>query len=111
MIKTTLNTEVLETTKNALELRASKLKMSVGDILDRVVLNWKAQDPVYAAQLVLEDLMIHFEDLKDYQIEETLSIILTVLRKCTKSGDLSPKAIKTAVEEHFATKVDPWEKN
>ena len=107
MQKTDLNMKVLDTTKKSLETVAEEMGVSVGELIDRMALNWEVKDSTYAAQLILEDMILHFSHLEDYQIDEALVIVLNVLKLC----DDTPTAenLKRAVEKYFSIRVDPFE--
>ena len=97
--KTELNITVLEETEKALRKTAESVGMSVGDVIDRMALNWQAQDPVYAAQLILEGIIMNTHHLKDPEINEALIIVFSVIKKCM--DDLSAENIRKACEEYF----------
>lgn len=100
MEKTILNCEVLKITEKALSDIAKEMGMTVGEVIDRVALNWKAQDPVYAAQLILEEIAIIFHHLKKNQAGESLVFVLNVLNLC--NNDYSAESIKKATEAYFS---------
>lgn len=96
-----LKATVLDSTEKALQKTAEAVGMYVGEVIDRIALNWQAQDPIYAAQLILEDVIINTNHLKDPEINEALMIVLSVIEKCM--DDLSAENIRKAAAEYFET--------
>ena len=79
---------------------AKEMGMTVGEVIDRVALNWKAQDPVHAAQLILEEIAINFHHLKQHQADAAMIFILNVLNSC--NGEYTSDSIKKATEVYFS---------
>lgn len=100
MKKTLLTIEVLETTEKALKNTAEAMEMSVGAVIDRMALNWETKDPIYAAQLVLEEMAINFHRLSPEGINSALILIFDVIKRCIDNP--TPENIRKATEEFFS---------
>ena len=99
MERTELNTTVLKTTFDSLEKASQTLGITSGELIDRMTLNWEAKDPVYAAQLILEDIIGHCNRLEEHQVGEAVQIVLAIIKGCI--GDLTPERIKQTAAEYF----------
>lgn len=88
---------VLPQTKNALENMSEVSGISVGEIIDRMTLKWSPKDPEYAAQLILDEMVIHSRYLGPEDFNRTVSIVLAVIKKSLAIDE--PEAIKKFIDE------------
>lgn len=96
-ITTTLTATVLYKTEEALKNLSEVSGLSVGEIIDRLVVNWEAHDAVYPSQLILEDMVMHTQKLDRKHLNLTFAIVLSVIKK--SMSDDEPEALKRIVEE------------
>ena len=83
---------VLPETKASLDKMCEVSGLSLGEIIDRMALKWHAKDPEHAAQLILDDTIIHTRDLTPEDFNLTVAIVLAVIKESLSMDE--PQAIK-----------------
>lgn len=94
---TEITATVLQQTKDSIESMCEVSGLSVGEIIDRMALNWSAKDPDHAIQLILDDMVIHTRNLSPADFNLTVAGILAVLKRGLAKDE--PEAIKKVLEE------------
>lgn len=97
--KTELTVTVLEATEKALKKAGEELGFSIGDVIDRMALNWQSADPVSAAQIILESYIMNTRHLTESQRCETLYFVASVMASCGE--DFSVENIQKAISDRF----------
>ena len=83
---------ILPETKASLDKMCEVSGLSLGEIIDRMALKWHAKDPEHAAQLILDDTIIHTRDLTPEDFNLTVAIVLAVIKESLSMDE--PQAIK-----------------
>lgn len=88
---------VLKDTAEHLTEMAELTHSSVGHMVDRLALNWAVDEPIYAAYLILEDLLTHTVNLDWDGTNQALALVIAVIRKGLTEAD--PQALRDAVRK------------
>ncbi len=96
-VTTTLAATILCKTDESLKQLCEVSGLSVGEVIDRLIINWEAHDAIFASQLILEDMLMHTRLLDREQLSLTFTIILSVIKKSMNEDD--PDSLKRVVEE------------
>ena len=91
-----LNTTVLPQTMTALGELKEATGLSEGEIIDRVLVRWQAKDPQTAAQLILDAILIHTNQLGSDDFNKAILGVLTLLKGSL--SDTEPKEIVETIE-------------
>ena len=94
---TEITATVLQQTKNSIEGMCEVSGLSIGEIIDRMILKWSAKDPEHATQLILDDMVIHTKDLSPEDFNLTVYCILAVIKRSLSKDE--PEAIKKVIDE------------
>lgn len=87
-----ISANVLPATKASLDKMCEVSGLSLGEIIDRMALKWHAKGPEHAAQLILDDTIIHTRDLTPEDFNLTVGIVLAVIKESLSIDE--PQAIK-----------------
>lgn len=92
-----ITVKVLSETEASL-LESSELTgMSAGQLIDRMTLNWEADNPEVAAILILQDMITHIQKLDQEQINQAFMIVLGVIKESLAKDE--PEIIKKLVAQ------------
>lgn len=92
-----ITVKVLSETEASL-LESSELTgMSAGQLIDRMTLNWEADNPEVAAILILQDMITHIQKLDQEQINQAFMIVLGVIKESLAKYE--PEIIKKLVAQ------------
>lgn len=94
---TEITVTVLQQTKNSIEVVCETSGLSIGEIIDRMALNWSANDLDHTIKLILDDMVIHTRNLSPDDFNLTVIGILDVIKRSLAKDN--PKAIKKVIEE------------
>lgn len=97
-----MNIEVLDKTSGFIKQFAEQLVLSEGEIVDRSILRYSTKNPVSAAGIVLDNLVMCVHKMDDCNYEQTALIVLTFIKDSLKKGGI--KALRETIdelEEHF----------
>lgn len=94
---TEITITVLKETEEHIKEMAELTHTSVGHIVDRLALNWAVDEPIYAAYLILEDLLTHTISLDWDGTNQALALVVAVIRKGLTDAD--PQALREAVRK------------
>ena len=97
--KTQLTITVLEETETALKQAGNAVAFTIGEVIDRMTLNWRSVDTLGAAQIILESFIMNTQHLSDTEINEILYFVFNVLKEC--GNDFSSENIKRVVAARF----------
>ncbi len=92
-----ITANVLPETKASLDKMCEVSGLSLGEIIDRMALKWHANDPEHAAQLILDDTIIHTRDLTPEDFNLTVEIVLAVIKESLSINE--PQAIKKLLDD------------
>lgn len=96
-VTTMLTATVLHKTDESLKQLCEVSGLSVGEVIDRLIVNWEAHDAIFASQLILEDMLMHTRLLDREQLSLTFTIILSVIKRSMAEDE--PESLKRVVEE------------
>lgn len=91
-----INATVVTKTKNTLEGIEKLTGLTVGEILDRMVLNCCPTDTDKAYLLILDNILISTENLNQEQFNETIYKVLKALEDCFAVDE--PEKIKNTLK-------------
>lgn len=94
---TEITVSVLKETEEHIKEMAELTHTSLGHIVDRLALNWAVDEPIYAAYLILEDLLTHTISLDLDGTNQALALVVAVIRKGLTDAD--PRALREAVRK------------
>lgn len=94
---TEITITVLKETGDHLKEMAELTHSSLGHIVDRFALNWAVKDPIYAAYLILEDLLMHTVNLDWDGTNQALAIVVAGIKNGLADND--PEALKEMVRK------------
>ena len=98
--KTKISAKVLPSTLDFLNKICGQNGTEIGDLIDRLALNYETQTIEGTAQLILEDMISHTKELSSRQIEKVFYIVITAVRDSlieeTTSSDFK-KSIYSAI--------------
>lgn len=77
---------VLNQTAKYLQQVGETSGISMGEIIDRLCLKISAREPAMAAELILEDFIIHIQELDNQQVMETIALVLASIRNILDSS-------------------------
>ena len=92
-----ISAEVLPITKRTLEEIQETTGLSCGELIDRMVHNWHANDPETAAQLILDAISIHTRNLNKKDFNTAICVILSVIKASLSTEE--PDPIKAIIEQ------------
>lgn len=78
---------VLNQTEHYLKETSELIGMPMGELIDRMSLNWSANTPLAAIQLILEDMVIHVKPLPYEQRRKVFAVVLSVIKKSLEKDD------------------------
>ena len=82
-----LQATVMSTTVKTLARIAKELDLSIGEVIDRLVLNRLPKDADYAALLLLEQIRMLVSSLTDEQKDEAICKMITEIAACMSFED------------------------
>ncbi|MBP3480646.1 MAG: hypothetical protein J6K66_03475 [Clostridia bacterium] len=91
---------VLNDTRCSIEQICKLTGMTSGELIDRLVLKWEPRDPMCAAQLILDSIVIYTRKMNDEQFDKTIAVVFNVLKECLKKDGL--KSLR-GIFEQFET--------
>lgn len=97
---TEIQLTVLNITKEILNETSEKTGMTSGELIDRLVLKWEPRNPMCAAQLILDSIVIYTRKMNDEQFDKTIAVVFGVVKECLKKDGL--KSLR-GIFEQFET--------
>ncbi len=97
--KSTISITVLKETEEALKSASNAVGVTVGEIVDRLALNWQVKDPAYAAQMILEEMIIHTSGLSKEEVNDVFVIVFSIIQQC--GNDLTAEKIKCVLDSAY----------
>lgn len=94
---TEITVKILKDTAKHLKEMAELTHSSEGHIIDKMALNWAAEEPTVAAHLILEDILTHTANLDWDGTNQALAIVIGAIRKSLHDND--PQALRKLVRE------------
>ena len=91
-----LSANILPQTKKCLDKLKEATGLSDGEIIDRVLVRWQAKDPQIAAQLILDAILIHTNQLEPDDFNKAIFEVLTLLKGSL--SDTEPEEIIETIE-------------
>lgn len=97
-----MNVTVINKTYDAIKDLAKNLGLSDGEVVDRLFLDYNTNDPVKAAQIVLDNLAICTYKMDNHKFELTALVMLTVIKKTLNNGGINAlRKTIDALETYF----------
>lgn len=78
-VLTTIEATIMTKTKEALLNHCDVTGLSIGEVIDRVVLGFAVEEPEVAASILCEEFLIMTSNQTDEQIKETIKLIASTL--------------------------------
>lgn len=98
---TTITATVLQQTKDTLTEQSLVLDLTIGEILDRIVLDLPIREPSAAVSFLCDKLAIFTREQTQMQLEETLVVLITIFTETLQQFGYSQEEIATLSEECF----------
>lgn len=92
-----LKVTVMSQTAEYLKKTSAVSGITMGEIIDKLCLKLTAHEPAMAAELILEDFVIHIQNMEDQEVFETIALVLSSIRKILGSG--MPGNIRQTIED------------
>ena len=91
---------VLSNTKEVIEKICKSIGLTSGELIDRLILRWEPQEPMCAAQLILDNIYINTRKMNNSQFDKTIAIVFTVIKECLNKDGL--KSLAPIIEDFEA---------
>ena len=91
---------VLSNTKEVIEKICKSIGLTSGELIDRLILRWEPQEPMCAAQLILDNIYINTRKMNNSQFDKTIAIVFTVIKECLNKDGL--KSLAPIIEDFDA---------
>jgi hypothetical protein len=96
-ITTTLKAKVLTKTAEELSACSEAAGLSIGEMLDRIVLNVSPKDPALASSLILDSILRYCSRLDNEQFNEAIAYVAELLLKAYQKDN--PGGNRARLEE------------
>lgn len=91
---------VLSNTKEVIEKICKSIGLTSGELIDRLILRWEPQEPMCAAQLILDNIYINTRKMNNSQFDKTIAIVFNVIKECLNKDGL--KSLAPIIEDFDA---------
>lgn len=96
---TTIEVTLLNQTYRCLQKDVESLELSIGEVIDRMVLSFQCSNPNSAALLACEQLICMTSQLTDEQIIESIISAVIILMQLLAENNISQADLKKVVED------------